>query len=240
MQRPIHAALLVGSPKGPDSTSNSLGTYLIEKLEQKGVTSETIYICQSLSSDEKRNAMLQLVDESDLIILAFPLYVDSLHSQMVKTLELIAEHEKGKTELDKKSLVAISNSGFPEARHNNTALAVCRIFAKQVGFKWAGGLAIGGGGAIAGQPLAELGGMVRNKTRALEIAADALALGEPIPDKAVTLMSKLGFPKWLYTWSGNRGWKSQAKEFVKTKSMYNQPYDIARTAKLEKEELRNV
>ena len=37
MQKPTHAALLVGSPKGQSSTSNSLGTYLLEKLEQKGV-----------------------------------------------------------------------------------------------------------------------------------------------------------------------------------------------------------
>jgi hypothetical protein len=161
-------------------------------------------------------------------------------SQLHRSPGIIFEHEKGKTQLDKKSFVAISNSGFPEARHNNTALAVCRIFAKQVGFKWAGGLAVGGGGMIGGLPLSEMGGQVRNQVKALEIAADALALSEPIPDKAVTLISKLGFPKWLYTWSGNRGWKSQAKEFIKTKSIYNQPYDVARAIKLEKEELRNV
>ena len=85
--------------------------------------------------------MLRLVDSSDLIILAFPLYVDSLHSQVIKTLELIAEHEKGKLNLGKKKFVAIANSGFPEANHNNTALTVCHIFAKQVGYSlgwWVG------------------------------------------------------------------------------------------------------
>lgn len=223
MQKPIRATLLVGSPKGPNSTSNSLGTYLVEKLEQKGVTSEKVYICQCLGSDEKRAALLRLVDESDLIILSFPLYVDSLHSQVIKTLELIAEHEKGKPELSKKSFVAISNSGFPEAKHNDTALAVCRIFAKQVGFKWAGGLAMGGGGMVAGQPLAELGSRVRNQTKALEIAAEALAQGDSIPEKAVALMSKLGIPRWMYLWMGNRGWKAEAKEVMTVEKMYAQP-----------------
>ena len=112
----------------------------------------------ALSSDEKKEVLLRLVDESDLIILASPLYVDSLHSQVIETLELIAEHEKGKHDLDKKSFVAISNGGFPEATQNSTALTVCRLFAKQVGFNWAGGLTMGGGGMIAGQPLSELGG----------------------------------------------------------------------------------
>lgn len=49
--------------------------------------------------------MLKLVDESDLVVLAFPLYVDSLHSQVVETLELIAEHEKAKNEHGKNFLL---------------------------------------------------------------------------------------------------------------------------------------
>jgi hypothetical protein len=240
MQKPITATLLVGSPKGPKSTSNSLGTFLLEKLHEHGVETKKAYTCQSLGSDEKRAALLRLVDESDLVILAFPLYVDSLHSQVIKTLELIAEHEKGRGGKGEKTFAAIANSGFPEAKQNNTALGVCRLFAQQAGFNWAGGLAMGGGGMISGVPLSEMGGSVRNQVKALEIAADALALGEPIPDKAVALMSKLGFPKSLYTWMGNRGWKSQAKKLMKIKSMYNRPYEVARPTKPEKEELRNV
>ena len=167
--------------------------------------------------------MLQLVDESDLIILAFPLYVDCLHSQVIKTLELIAEHEKDKGVMATKRFVAISNSGFPEANHNSIALAVCRIFAKQVGFMWAGGLAMGGGGLISGRPLAEVGGAVRNQIKALEIAADALAKGEPISEKAVSSMAKLGIPHFMYIWMGNRGWKKEAKQHIAIEKMYDQP-----------------
>ena len=224
MQKPTHAALLVGSPRGPNSTSNSLGTYLVEKLEQKGVPYERVYICQCLSSEAKKAALLRIVDESDLIIFAFPLYVDSLHSQVIETLELIAEHTKGKHDLDEKSVVAISNSGFPETKQNTTALAVCRLFAKQVGFNWAGSLAMGGGEMIAGQPLSELGGRVRGKTKALEIAADALAQGDPIPENAVASMSKLGVPRWMYLWIANRRWKRKAKKNIAIKKMYDQPF----------------
>jgi hypothetical protein len=181
MQTPIHVALLVGSPKGPSSTSNSLGTYLVEKLEKLGATSEKIYICHALCSEEDKASLLRLVDVSNLIILAFPLYVDSLHSRVIETLELIAEHEKGKLDLNNKNFMAIANSGFPEAKHSDIALNVCRIFAKQVGFKWAGGLATGAGGMIAGRSLSELGGAARNQKKALDIASEYLAKGEPIP-----------------------------------------------------------
>jgi hypothetical protein len=68
-----------------------------------------------------------------------------------------------------------------------------------------------------------LGGRVRNQAKALGIAAEALANGEVIPEKAVVLFSKLGIPKWLYLLMGNRGWKSEAKKVMKVRSMYAQP-----------------
>ena len=223
MQKPTHVAFLVGSPRGPRSTSNSIGTFLVEKLEQKGVHYEKVFVRRCLSSDEKKADLLRLVDKSDLIILASPLYVDSLHAHVIETLELIAEHMKGKPDLDKKSFVAISNGGFPESKQNSTALTICRLFAKQVGFNWAGGLAWGGGGMIAGQPLSDFGVRIRSKTKALEMVADALAQGDQIPEKAVALMNKLGVTAKIYLWMANRTWKQQAKKNIPIKKMYDQP-----------------
>ena len=223
MQKPKTALLLVGSPKGSNSTSNSLGTYLLDKLEEKGLTTRKEMINQCLCSSEKQAAMLQAVDDSDLIILAFPLYVDSLHSQVIKSLELIAQHEKNKPNKTQKTIVAISNCGFPEASQNNTALTICQIFASQVGFVWAGGLAMGGGGMIHGVPLDKARGQARNQIKALKLAADALEKGESIPNEASLSMAKLGIPRSLYTWMGNRGWKRLAKPNIKVKQMYDRP-----------------
>jgi len=223
MGKPKTALLLVGSPKGSDSTSNSLGTYLLDKLEEKGLTTRREMINQSLCSHEKQAAMLQAVDDSDLIILASPLYVDSLHSQVIKSLELIAQHERSKPDKNQKTMVTISNCGFPEASQTSVALAVCRIFARQVGFVWAGGLAMGGGGMIHGVPLDNIGGVARHQIKALKLAADALENGESIPNEASLSMAKLGIPRSLYTWMGNRGWKQRAKPNIKVKQMYDQP-----------------
>jgi hypothetical protein len=224
MQNSIRATLLVGSPRSSNSTSNSLGTFLFDRLQKHGLKTQKTYLIQTLNSDKTRSELLKIVDESDLIVLAFPLYIDCLHSKVVEALKLIVEHEKGKEEHGKKNFAAIANNGFPESIQNNTALAVCRIFAKQAGFNWVGGLAMGGGGTIDGRPLVEIKGLARNQKKALQIAADALAKGEPIPENAVVLMSKLGFPKWLYMWMGNRNWRSQAKKNNTIDKLYDQPY----------------
>jgi hypothetical protein len=226
MQKPTHATLLVGSQKGPNSTSNSIGTFLLDKLKQKGVTTERVFISQCLGSDEKIASMLRTVDNSDLVIIAFPLYGDGLPSLAIKTLELISEHG---VRDENKSFAAIANCGFPEGMHNDTALAVCRIFARQAGFKWAGGLGMGGGPTVSRGSLTTIGWsnlLIRNQKKALGIAADALSKGEPIPKKATALMAKLGYPVSFYLWFANRGWRSMIKKANSIDKLYDQPFKV--------------
>jgi hypothetical protein len=66
------ATLLIGSPRGPASTSESLGTYLLRRLAEHGLETEKAYVNQSLNSDRSREALLKLADNSDLLILIFP------------------------------------------------------------------------------------------------------------------------------------------------------------------------
>ncbi len=117
------------------------------------------------------------------------------------------------------------NCGFPEASQNRTALAICRRFAAEAGFEWAGGLALGMGEAIGGRPLKEAGGMVRRIVKALDLAGDALALGHPIPEEAVRLMAKPLVPRWLYILMGNRGWKKRAANHGTTDALNARPHE---------------
>ena len=109
------------------------------------------------------------------------------------------------------TFVAICQSGFPEQRHSETALRICRNFARAAGFAWAGGLAMGGGAMIGGRPLTELGGQARSQARALELTAEALCDGQPVPDEAERSMGKLPIPALVYRKMGHRGWRRQAK-----------------------------
>ena len=54
--------------------------------------------------------------------------------------------------------------------------------------------------------------MVRNVVRALDLAADTMAEGRPVPAEAVALMAKPMMPAWVYTLAGNWGWKRRAAQ----------------------------
>ena len=83
--------LLVGSPKGESSTSASLGNYLLHKLEELGLSTEKAFIHRLVNRTEKQKELLSMVDNATLIILTFPLYVDSLPAPVIKAFELLNE-----------------------------------------------------------------------------------------------------------------------------------------------------
>jgi hypothetical protein len=216
--------LLVGSAKRPRSTSESLGSYLIENFEAHGVETETTHLYRAYRSEEGRAALLAATDAADLIVLAFPLYVDCLPTLTIKALEDIATHRAMKGHRAGQRLVAIVNCGFPEADQNETALAICRQFAQEADFEWAGGLALGAGQGIDGRPLVDMGRMAGDITAALDIAAEALAKGKAIPEEAMAKMAQPMIPVWAYSIVGGINWRLQARQHGALRDLNNRPY----------------
>jgi hypothetical protein len=217
------ATLLVGSPRGVNSTSHSLGSYLLEKLENGGYVTTTFYVHTAHRQPEVKTALFASVADSDLLIIAFPLYIDCLPAPMIWALEEIAQQRKNKPSSKVQRLLAIVNNGFPEASQNATAIAICRQFATETGFDWAGGLSLGGGGGINGSTLKEAGYMARNITKSLDLAAKNLLANEAVSEEAVALMAKPLVPKPLYVFIGNYSWKRQAKKLGTQKRLYDRP-----------------
>ena len=217
------ALLLVGSPKTRKSTSNSLGGYLFEQLQQQAIQTETIYLHTVLRSPARWQALLDSLEAADLVTLAFPLYVDTLPAPVTEALERIVAHRQGR-ETRPQLFTAVANCGFPEAHQTATAVAVCQTFAKQAGFEWAGSLALGGGEAINGTPLAEAGGMAIRIRQSLELAAEALAGGQAIPQTARDMMAKPVLPHWAYRLTGKLRWNRWAKKYDARKLLKRQPY----------------
>lgn len=184
----------------------------MDQLETRGVETENLYVYPALRSPDRLEALIAAVVRADLVILATPLYVDSLPSAVIEILEILACRLAGYERPTGQQFLAIVNSGFPEAHHNNLALAICRRFARETGFVWAGGMALGAGEAIKGKPLAESGGMARQVLVALDLAAGALAEGNPIPQEAEELMARPLMPAWIYRKMGHLGWWLQARE----------------------------
>jgi len=230
------ALLIVGSPKTKESsTSSVLGGYLLKRLKERGWETESLTLRASLNRPEGESELLSSVERAALILLVFPLYVDSLPYLVTKALAVIAAHRRADPEPSPQRLVAIVNSGFPETHQNAVALAICGKFAAQSGFAWAGGLALGGGGVIGGQPLTgakRSGPPVKHVIAALEMTAAALAEGLPVPAEAMKMIAKNPIPlipfalwRWLYVRIGGKGFEQEAaKNGVSKDKLLAQPF----------------
>jgi len=219
---PKRAMLLIGSPRGMISNSYSLGSYLIGRLENRGLKTSTWFTSEVLRSEGRTEQFLKELDDADLLVMAFPLYVDSLPAMNIRLMGIIADRSTDSDE--RKGFVAMINSGFPEAGQNETALAICHQFSLEANMEWLGGLAMGGGMAIGGRPLKDLGGMARNIVKALDTAASDLARGKRVSVQARWRMGLPIAPKFLFIRMGNRMWKKLAKENGVENDLENTPY----------------
>lgn len=217
------ALLLVGSPRLEKSSSSSLGSYLFEQLQQQGVETETIYLYKAINTAARMEALRDAIDRADLIVLAFPLYVDTLPAPVISVFEHVVTHCRKKLKTTR--FTAIVNCGFPEASQNANAIAVCAEFARSAGFEWMGGLPLGAGeGMVHAQPLQQLGGQGRSLRQALERAAGELADGQPVSDKSRELLAKPVIPVWMYKLGGTIGWTMKARKNGTQKLLKARPY----------------
>ncbi|MTI96952.1 MAG: NAD(P)H-dependent oxidoreductase [Firmicutes bacterium] len=179
----MKALLLVGSPR-QKGASWKLGTALLKELSECGLETESLHL--AFCTGEAWGEAERSIASADLLILSLPVYVDSIPAPAIAALERLVDRVQGKW------LAVVLNCGFPEGNHNNTALKICRQFAREAGCRWLGGLALSMAGFSFGS------GPSRRVARAMAIAAPALAQGEPVPKRAVKLAAKRPMPKWLY------------------------------------------
>ncbi len=224
------ALLIVGSPKTNEpSTSGALGGYLIGRLSDRGWKTESLTLRASLNRPEGAAELAAAAGNAELILLVFPLYVDSLPHMVMRALTILAGSRAHGAAPQR--LMAVVNSGFPEAHQNAVAMAICREFAAQSGLTWAGGLVLPGGGVVGGQPLTDArrsGPPVRRVVSALDQTADALAAGFPVPAAAVKMMAKSPLPVlWrpLYAWLAEKSFEKLAVKNGLTKEQLRaRPY----------------
>ena len=221
------AVVLVGSAKPSGaSTSEALGRYLSARLEERGVETTLMSVSSSPRSAVHETLVAALAD-ADLFVLVSPLYVDSLPYLVTRILEWLARSSAPLR--PSTAFAAVINCGFPEAGQCRTALDILRVFARRTRLDWAGGLALGEGGAIDGQSLEALGGFTRRVRTALDQAAAELAEGHSVPADAVEQFARRLLPGRIYTFMGNLGWRRRAAQNRVTSSLDATPFDVDST-----------
>ncbi|NTU52095.1 MAG: NADPH-dependent FMN reductase [Chlorobiaceae bacterium] len=226
MRPPRKVLLLNGSPRMAKSSSAALGGYLTEQLNLLNIETDTIHIYSALHDKNKLQAMLEEIDNADLCILAFPLYIDSIPAPVLALMHTIRKRRTGKPSHG--AFTAIANCGFIESAQNEHALASCAAFARASGFQWMGSIAIGGGeGLVQKKSLNEQGGPLIPYKKALERVAKALAVGNPVPEEARRQLGKPFVPAWIYRFAGSRNWKKQARHNGIIDQIDARPYERA-------------
>ena len=219
----MNALILTGSPKGRKSASFTLASKLAEGLRENdvSVSNELVHAC--LRTEEGTRRLLDAVDGSNLVVLAFPLYVDSLPAPLTQLLEFVAERRTRVASPGMPRLAAIVQCGFPESHQCDTAVGICRLFAERTGMRWAGALAMGMGGSI-GEDIMRLPGGGKNILDALKMTAESLAKGDAIPEAATARFAKPLIPRWLYIMIGNLGWRMQLRKNKARRPLRYRPY----------------
>jgi multimeric flavodoxin WrbA len=207
-KRPRTAALVVGSAKAKaTSVSENLARALSARLEAEGVTI-AIHAATDFLREERARSAASAVAAADLFVLVTPLYVDAFPALATHALEYIAAARSGSPV--PAQFAAIVNCGFPEPEHIRTALRIARHFAAAAQYDWAGGLPLGGGGAVNPRtPLDAQHGPAMHVRSALDLAAPCLARGDAIATDAIEQMAASPMPDAAYRLLGDLGWRYQ-------------------------------
>lgn len=228
--------MLIGSPKLGPSTSGVIGDYVAARMGSRGWDTERLVLKGELRRQSGRSQLVEAAERADVICLAFPLYIDSLHTLPTLALEILAAERARWAAASPKRFMVVVNCGFPEAHQNDVALAICKRFARRAGWTWCGGLALGGGEAlIGGAPLdaQDTGANPRaaNLRRALDLSLEALLEGRAFPRDAQALLERspiAALPNiaWrgLFRVMGGRAWRTEARRWqVEPKALYARP-----------------
>ena len=119
----------------------SASQYFLDLLRIQTTSCKTTTL--KLSGPAVYDEIFSHLENLDALVIAMPVYVDSVPSNVLRFLE---ETEKFLKENDYKFKVyIIANCGFFEGKQCKHLLNIMQIFCKQTGLIWGGGLGIGAG-----------------------------------------------------------------------------------------------
>lgn len=205
-------SIINGSPKLGKSTSALLIDYLTPMLEGNDIH---IY---HLHKEALNDCQLADIANSDTLIFAFPLYVDSLPSHLLRTLIDLAKQDFSK----KKPIVyCIVNNGFYEGRQNHLAIEQMKIWCQHTHLTWGQAIGAGAGEMLPYISFVPLGhGPNKNLGQALTTLSQNIQSAQSGPD----LFISPNYPRFLWKMNASMFvWHPRAKaNGLKRKALYQQ------------------
>ena len=205
-ETPGRAVAWIGSGKPPgESASEAVAQGLLDRLAARGWSTELLAGRKAVRMHKaSADLLLKSAEQADLLIIAAPIYVDSLPAPVLMGLERLQHGAAPVT------LLPLLQCGFPELAHTVLALELIDRVAARWGATVAGHLTMGGGGALNGVDFSGQGGRAWQQLLALDAAADALHGGHRIPAEVSAQFAQPIIGPGLYRAMGNTGWLAQA------------------------------
>lgn len=198
-------AAINGSPKAAGSVSGML----IEKMEEILDVKIDVFPATKLIRSEKAPETIAAILEAEVLLIVFPLYVDSLPAPLIKLLMLIQQSAKASNS-PLPVVYAICNCGFYEAEHNTLALRMLRCFADRAGLGWGYGIGIGCGGFLSAVSKNIKKGPAANVYEALYSLCETIRINDSKERGDVLVTPKI--PRFLYRLAGEIGWLQMARK----------------------------
>lgn len=190
--------LVNASPKRKDSASGAALEVLKNYINQQNIV-EYSFIKHQIPVEFQ-------IGDQDVLVFAFPLYVDGVPSHLVSCM---AELEKKVINVNNIRVYAIANCGFYEAKQNINALEIVENWCERSHINWQYGLGIGGGGMLTMiQKESITKGPLKSAIREFRVLADAIWQGTMRQDNHYV---NPDFPRVLYKLAAEMGWRQMIR-----------------------------
>jgi len=205
------------------SNSAAIGRYLAGQLSDLGVPTRSVDVAEKGGLAGNVMPAVDLVAGCRHAVLVASLYHDTINYMATATMEAWADCKPSGPNGRRPQFSAVVHSGYPEPVHTEVALDICRRFASEVGWPWGGGFTAGATSIIGGQDLGSVGPAVRKLRRALDLTAQAIAAGDPVPEQAKRTAARPFAPTWLFIPLANWVMRREAKR-TRTRNIDARPY----------------
>jgi len=202
---------------------------LIGQIETITQRQATVFQARKLIQQENASDTFGEILDADVLLIVFPMYVDSLPAPLVKVLSRIEQAAavfKHRVDVPVKpapKVFAICNCGFYESEQTHLALRMIEHFAIRAGFTWGYGIGIGCGGFLLSQTKGLAKGPAVNVYAALCELSNAM-LTDEVNRENLFVTPKI--PRSLYKLGGNMGWAQMAKKYGTRNALQAKPHII--------------
>lgn len=204
-----------GSPRGNNSSSNNFINELCKIVQNDNHEINHISLNNEVNYSD--------VDNSDIIVIAFPLYVDTLPSTVIEFLVNLEKYAKDSKNSPR--VYSVVNCGFFEGIQNKHAIQIIKNFCDKTGYKWRFGVGIGAGEFMKHTKTSiPLNSEIKHDIYEafMEIKNDINITSEDIKDNFF-LSPKI--PKSSFISTGSTHWIEAAKNMsVSEEQLYSRPF----------------